>query len=136
MNDPSQESREAAGWSYGCVVMKFGGTSVEDAAAIRRLCQLVARPSAQPRVVVVSALAKVTDRLMSAGEAAAAGHIDSAREMLQVLRQRHESVAGALLGGDELIRLFGEFAAEFTALDNLVREIISDRALLPCAQDS
>ena len=52
--------------------MKFGGTSVEDAAAIRRLCQLVARPSAQPRVVVVSALAKVTDQLMSAGEAAAA----------------------------------------------------------------
>ena len=53
--------------------MKFGGTSVEDAAAIRRLCQLVARPSAQRPVVVVSALAKVTDQLMNAGWAAAAG---------------------------------------------------------------
>ena len=105
MNDPSQESREAAGPGCGCVVMKFGGTSVEDAAAIRRLCQLVARPSAQPRVVVVSALAKVTDQLMSAGEAAAAGHLDSAREMLQALHQRHESVAGALVKDDELIRL-------------------------------
>ena len=98
--------------------MKFGGTSVEDAAAIRRLCQLVARPSAPPRVVVVSALAKVTDQLMNAGEAAAAGHLDSAREILQVLRQRHETVAAALVRGDERIRLFGEFAAEFTALDN------------------
>ena len=71
--------------------MKFGGTSVEDAAAIRRLCQLVARPPAGPRVVVVSALAKVTDQLMNAGEAAAAGNLDSAREILQVLHQRHES---------------------------------------------
>ena len=136
MNDPSQESREAAGRSCGCVVMKFGGTSVEDAAAIRRLCQLVARPSAQPRVVVVSALAKVTDQLMSAGEAAAAGHLESAREMLQVLRQRHESVAGALVRDDELIRLFGEFDREFTALDKLVSRIASEKTLLPCVQDS
>ena len=40
------------------VVMKFGGTSVEDAAAIRRLIGIVeSRLGAQP-VVVVSALAK------------------------------------------------------------------------------
>jgi len=116
--------------------MKFGGTSVEDAAAIRRLCQLVARPSAQPRVVVVSALARVTDQLMSAGEAAAAGHLDSAREMLQVVHQRHQNVGSAVVGGDELTRLFGEFDAEFTALDSLLRRIASDRALFPCAQDS
>ena len=136
MNDPSQESREAAARSCGCVVMKFGGTSVEDAAAIRRLCQLVARPSAQPRVVVVSALAKVTDQLMSAGEAAAAGHLESAREMLQALRRRHESVAGALVKDDELIRLLGEFDREFTALDKLVSRIASEKTLLPCVQDS
>ena len=116
--------------------MKFGGTSVEDAAAIRRLCQLVARPSAQPRVVVVSALAKVTDQLMTAGEAAAAGHLDSAREILQVLHQRHETVAGALVKDDERIRLFDEFADEFTALDKLLRRIASEKAMIPCTQDS
>jgi len=43
------------------VVMKFGGTSVEDAAAIQRLIGIVqGRLGAQP-VLVVSALAKVTD---------------------------------------------------------------------------
>jgi len=136
MNDSSQVSREAAGRSCACVVMKFGGTSVEDAAAIHRLCQLVARPSGQPRVVVVSALAKVTDQLMDAGEAAAVGHLDSAEELLQTLHLRHESVAGALVRDGELIPLFGEFAAEFAALDNLLRRIASDKALLPCAQDS
>ena len=136
MNDPSQGSREAAGRSCACVVMKFGGTSVEDAAAIRRLCQLVARPSAQPRVVVVSALAKVTDQLMNAGEAAAARHLESAKEMLHAIQQRHEAVASALVSDDERIRLAGEFAAEFTALDNLLRRIASEKSLLPCAQDT
>ena len=40
MNDPSEASKEAAQPHLACVVMKFGGTSVEDAAAIRRLCQI------------------------------------------------------------------------------------------------
>ena len=57
------------------VVMKFGGTSVEDSAAIQRLIAIVqSRLGAQP-VVVVSALAKVTDQLVEAGNAAAAGHL-------------------------------------------------------------
>ena len=34
------------------------------------------------------------------------------------------------------IRLSGEFAAEFGALDKLLAGIASDKALLPCAQDS
>src|SRR5438094_1276729 len=54
-----------------CVVMKFGGTSVEDAAAIRRLCQIVNGCLRYHPVVVVSALAKVTDQLFGAGNAAA-----------------------------------------------------------------
>ena len=99
MNDPSESSREAANRSFECVVMKFGGTSVEDAAAIGRLCRLVARPSPYRPVVVVSALAKVTDQLMNAGWAAAAGSLDSAREVLQVLQQRHRHVASALAKG-------------------------------------
>jgi aspartokinase len=50
------------------VVMKFGGTSVEDPAAIERTAAIVAGRVAlgkQP-VVVVSAMAKVTDQLLRA----------------------------------------------------------------------
>ena len=53
------------------VVMKFGGTSVEDAAAIRRLIGIVNNRLGERPVVVVSALAKVTDQLLEAGNAAA-----------------------------------------------------------------
>ena len=45
------------------VVMKFGGTSVRDAEAVRRVVSIVGREK-RPRVVVVSALSGVTDGLL------------------------------------------------------------------------
>ena len=46
--------------------MKFGGTSVRDAEAMCRLTDIVARET-RPRLVVVSALAGVTDMLVELG---------------------------------------------------------------------
>jgi aspartate kinase len=136
MNDPSESSREAADRSFECVVMKFGGTSVEDAAAIGRLSRLVARPSPYRPVVVVSALAKVTDQLMNAGWAAAAGKMDSAREILQVLLQRHKKVTSSLANGAQRSRLFSEFTKEFKALEKMLLAIAAEKALTPRFQDS
>ena len=81
------------------VVMKFGGTSVEDAAAIRRLIGIVeGRLGAQP-VIVVSALAKVTDQLLDAGNAAAIGHLGSALASVRTIYVRHEQLADSLVDG-------------------------------------
>jgi aspartate kinase len=135
MNDPSEAGSEASSQYPECVLMKFGGTSVEDAAAIQRLCRLVEKSLPHRPVVVISALAKVTDQLMNAGWAAAAGHLDSAREILQVLRQRHETVASGLAKGGERRRLSREFASEFKALDKILLAIASAKALTPRAQD-
>ena len=135
MNDPSEASSEASRPRRDYVVMKFGGTSVEDAAAIRRLAQLVQRPSSLRPVVVVSALAKVTDQLMNAGWAAAAGNLDPAREILQVLRQRHETVASSLAKGDERRRLTREFASEFRLRTEILAAIAAEKAFAPCSQD-
>ena len=60
------------------LVMKFGGTSVEDAAAIRRLIGIVESRISQQLVIIVSALAKVTDQLLEAGHAAANGRLGAA----------------------------------------------------------
>ena len=135
MNDLFEASSEAPQGPRDNVVMKFGGTSVEDAAAIRRLCRLVERPSSLRPVVVVSALSKVTDQLMNAGWAAAAGNLEPAREILQVLRQRHETVASGLAKGDERRRLTRTFAAEFKAADKMLAAIAAEKALAPCSQD-
>ncbi len=57
------------------VVMKFGGTSVQDAKAILRTTEIVRgrREKGLSPVVVVSAMAKVTDQLLVAASAAGRG---------------------------------------------------------------
>lgn len=75
------------------VVMKFGGTSVEDAAALQRLIAIVrSRMNLQP-VLVVSALAKVTDQLLEAGRTAASGKLGAALALVRDIFVRHEHVA-------------------------------------------
>jgi aspartate kinase len=135
MNDLSETSTEASQRPRDYALMKFGGTSVEDAAAIRRLCHLVKRPSSLRPVVVVSALAKVTDQLMNAGWAAAAVNLEPAREILQVLRQRHETVATGVAKGEERRRLTSEFATEFKAADKMLSVIAVEKTFAPCSQD-
>src|SRR5271167_4512345 len=81
------------------IVMKFGGTSVEDDAAIRRVADIVLSRVEERPVVVVSALAGVTDSLLAMSRAAAAGSVDEALQSLRKLRRRHLSVSGALLEG-------------------------------------
>ena len=107
------------------VVMKFGGTSVEDSAAILRTASIVngrVRKGLSP-VVVVSAMAKVTDTLLAA--AAASGHNDreEALHLSDGLRTRHLTVARELVSGDQLTTLQINLHHDFDALDELLRGI-------------
>ena len=117
------------------VVMKFGGTSVEDAAAIRRLIGIVdSRLGAQP-VVVVSALAKVTDQLLEAGSAAAKGHLGSALAIVRSIYVRHEELADSLLSASSYGSLDRELRGEFQALESLLHDLEMSRHLDLKAQD-
>ncbi len=55
------------------IVMKFGGTSVENAAAIDRVASIVKSRLPERPFVVVSAMAKVTDQLLAMAAAAGKG---------------------------------------------------------------
>ena len=79
------------------IVMKFGGTSVEDEKAIERAAQIVRQRLHERLVVVVSAMAGVTDSLLAMAQAAAAGHIQEALKLLRPLRRRHLAVLDALM---------------------------------------
>jgi len=78
-------------------VLKFGGTSVADAEALQRVAELVrrARHGTRP-IVVVSALAGVTDALLAAADAAAKGDAEGMRQQLDALIERHAEIAGRL----------------------------------------
>jgi len=117
------------------VVMKFGGTSVEDGDAIRRLIEIVqSRLSAQV-VVVVSALARVTDQLLEAGNAAAKGHLGSALATVRNIYVRHEELADSLVDGSAYSALDRELRGEFRALESLLHDLEVSRRLDLKSQD-
>src|SRR5689334_25440223 len=80
------------------LVMKFGGTSVECAESIGRVAEIVRQRQHMQPVVVVSALARITDQLQSLGTLSKAGKLDEALRLLDAMEKRHAEVASALLG--------------------------------------
>jgi len=81
------------------IVMKFGGTSVGDAAAIRSLIAIAARQQAAGRdqVLVVSAMSGVTSMLIAGAEGAVAGDLEPARSACASMRDMHYRAAAGLL---------------------------------------
>jgi aspartate kinase len=71
------------------IVMKFGGSSVESAAAIERVASIVkARVERRP-VVVVSAMGKTTNKLLAIAQSSIHGDREDALAQLQNLREFH-----------------------------------------------
>jgi aspartate kinase len=117
------------------VVMKFGGTSVEDPAAIRRTAAIVAGRVAlgkQP-VVVVSAMAKVTDLLLRAAETAVQGDRAGALAISSRLRVRHRDTAAELV--KDSAALVDEIDQKFDTLDEILRGLAALLELTPRISD-
>jgi aspartate kinase len=128
------------------VVMKFGGTSVADRAAIERLISIVRAQrqsdaqqeggDARGPIVVVSALAGVTDRLLGVAAEAGAGDIEGARTNLHDLHQRHivvsEVVTDAALAGGVRRQL----DADFAELERIVSALAVLREVSPRWMDA
>jgi len=79
-------------------VMKFGGTSVADAASIERVIEII-RVAVQETnlVVVVSAMSGVTNKLIEAGTQSEAGNCAAVEAIFEELRVQHETAVGTLI---------------------------------------
>jgi len=120
------------------VVMKFGGTSVEDPAAIGRTAAIVAGRVAQGKspVVVVSAMAKVTDQLLRAATVASEGDRTGTLAISSRLRARHRDTAAALVSDPPtLAELQATIDSEFDALDEVLRGVAAIHELTPRISD-
>ena len=86
------------------LVMKFGGTSVGSVEALTQATQIIQDARKEyPRVVVVaSAMSGVTDLLLKSAALAAQSNIDSLPDAESTLRQKHFSVAEALITDTKL----------------------------------
>lgn len=119
------------------IVVKFGGTSVADAAAIARAADIVAGRLDRQPIVVVSALSGTTNALLALGEQAAEGQLIAAIRAVEGLRERHLREAEALLVEcSEQPDICAELSATFDELASLVEALSVLGHLTPRSQDA
>ena len=119
------------------VVMKFGGTSVEDAVAIGRTAKIVLgrQVKGQRPVVVVSAMAKVTDQLLAAAKAAGRGDRSGALAISARLRNRHCDTSVLLLPDHRHADTQKWIQQEFDGIDEILRGLSAVGELTPRTND-
>jgi aspartate kinase len=118
--------------------MKFGGTSVADPDAINRLIGIVAQQLAKdsrPPVVVVSALAGVTDTLVAITQLAEEGAGERAANALTALLDRHVAVAAAVTTASRGA-VVADVRREFDELIGLVHALAVLREVSPRSRDA
>jgi aspartokinase/homoserine dehydrogenase 1 len=120
----------------GIVVMKFGGTSLETPARIRDVVALVAERAATRRtVVVVSALARVTNDLLEAARLATSGD-PGGEALINAHCERHLAAAEALAAATEQEALTAALQSWTKDLRSLVHGISLVRDCSPRVLDA
>ena len=118
------------------VILKFGGSSVADAACIRRVTDIVEHAIDEGPVVVVSAMGKTTDGLLRAAAAAECGETVKALRVIDEILEHHEKACAALFpgGAPDDLRTFVQGAR--VQLDLLLRGVSLLRELSPRSRDA
>ena len=121
------------------LVQKFGGTSVADADAIRRLVAIVTggrRVQTRGPAVVVSAMSGVTDGLLGVAADAAAARLDAALGGLAKVRVRHEEAIAGLLTGARAAETAAFTSTHLDQLESVVRGLALLREVTPRTMDA
>ncbi|MBZ5585166.1 MAG: lysine-sensitive aspartokinase 3 [Acidobacteriia bacterium] len=118
------------------IVMKFGGTSVESAAAIERVAGIVKAREERRPVVVVSAMGKTTNKLLAIAAAAIAGKRDEYIPQLHDLRDFHSREARQAASLAERVELDRFLDEHFQELTELVKGLAILGELTPRSVDA
>ncbi|HXX28245.1 MAG TPA: lysine-sensitive aspartokinase 3 [Terriglobales bacterium] len=118
------------------IVMKFGGTSVENGEAIERVAEIVGSRLDEKPVVVVSALARVTDALVTVSQLAASGGLAEGLRLHRQMRQRHFAVLASLRNGRAETEVRSRLQALFDSLEDVLRGVAALGELSPRTSDN
>ena len=118
------------------IVMKFGGTSLESAAAIERVASIVKGLVARRPVVVVSAMGQTTNKLLAIAQAAVSGEREKALELTAGLEDYHAREAGQVVRERDLPELERILRAHFQELRELARGLAVLGELTPRSVDA
>ncbi len=119
-------------------VMKFGNASLADPQAISRAARIVAeyQMKGHKLVVVVSALPKVTDELVSISEKAVEGNIEMINEFVERQTKRHISIAKECIRDQDILRRVVDELEEISLeMRGILTSIARLRELTPRSKD-
>lgn len=118
------------------IVLKFGGSSVADAACMRQVAELVRAALPQSPLVVLSAMGKTTNGLFEAAKAAEAGDLAGAMGRQRALMAAHRKAAEDLFEGAPPESLDVALTELFGELELLLRGVALLRELSPRSMDA
>lgn len=118
------------------IVMKFGGTSVESAAAVERVAAIVRGALSREPVVVVSAMGKTTNKLLAIAAEAVEGNRDKALELLECLHKSHLAEGRGMVNERRISELQYIVDGLFQELTDLVKGVAVMGELTPRAIDA
>jgi aspartate kinase len=101
------------------VVMKFGGTSVQNAQMMDKTLSVVESRLEKAPVLVASAMAKVTDQLQEIAKVVGTGDEAAAERVVAQIEERHLACAREFLTGGNLEKCTAELAKVFAELRSL-----------------
>ncbi len=118
------------------IVMKFGGSSVESAAAITRVAGIVRAREERHPVVVVSAMGKTTNKLLAIAAAAIGGKREEYIRQLHDLRDYHSREARQIVPLSDRADLDRFLDEHFQELTELVKGLAVLGELTPRSIDA
>jgi aspartate kinase len=105
------------------IVMKFGGTSVQNAQMMDATLDIVARQLERAPVLVSSAMAKVTDQLQEIAKLVGVGKEEEALTILAAIEKRHIECARELLEGGPLAKCTADLGAVIVELRAFIKAL-------------
>ncbi|MFZ0319560.1 MAG: aspartate kinase, partial [Candidatus Sulfotelmatobacter sp.] len=134
----ASHSRRAEAANRPFRVMKFGGTSVGDAACIRKVVEIVRAAARDSQVVVVvSAMSGVTNKLVEAASQSELGCDQPVAEILEQLRRQHRTAAEELIqSSEERNHLHGKIEDLLRTYSRLCKGTKLLRELTPRTRDA
>jgi aspartate kinase len=118
------------------LVMKFGGTSLANAARMKNAARVIQRYSYGNKVVVVaSAIGETTDQLVEIAKLAKKGDLQRARKLLSKIRVSHLKIARLVAGRGETRELLAKIVQLNSELERTVEGIAHLRELTSRSRD-